>query len=63
MKTEVAKTIFQSEDYGLEDHTLTVIRLSNLMRMVTQWLLSSSLTLSTRWITPRYSTIHYMQIE
>jgi len=30
MKTESVKTIFQSDDYGLEDHTLTIDRISEL---------------------------------
>tara|TARA_B100000029_G_scaffold402461_1_gene401970 strand:+ start:488 stop:796 length:309 start_codon:yes stop_codon:yes gene_type:complete len=30
MKTEAVKTIFQSEDYGLEDHTLTVDKIVEL---------------------------------
>ena len=30
MKTEAVKTIFKSEDYGLEDHTLTIDKISEL---------------------------------
>ena len=30
MKTEDVKTIFKSEDYGLEDHTLTIDKISEL---------------------------------
>lgn len=30
MKTEAVKTIFQSNDYGMEDHTLTIDRISEL---------------------------------
>ena len=30
MKTEAVKTIFKSEDYGLEDHTLTVDKIVEL---------------------------------
>ena len=30
MKTEAVKTIFKSEDYGLEDHTLTIEKISEL---------------------------------
>ena len=30
MKTEAVKTIFKSEDYGLEDHTLTINKISEL---------------------------------
>ena len=30
MKTEAIKTIFKSEDYGLEDHTLTVDKIVEL---------------------------------
>ena len=30
MKCEAVKTIFKSEDYGLEDHTLTIDKISEL---------------------------------
>ena len=30
MKTEAVKTIFKSEDYGLEDYTLTIDKISEL---------------------------------